>query len=304
MKIHSPPPQPPRRPPPAPLRPLAPDGPAPWGGWGFMTGGFAIWAGFILLRHLKVLGLNGALFSNLYDLHRYPGGITGGAWLLVWARHAWHLALAGALAAAALGYGLRALALLRLEFPVRGLRELLALAAGFSILGLGQLAGGLAGLWWWGWPAALTAVGCAFAWQRRASFRNLVPPPPGAAGLWPLAVVGGATALLIVAVALSPEVFYDSQVYHLADPFAWAKQHKITFLPWNFFSNFPFTFEMLFGAGLMFGHESVRSSRMRPSGSRRPAWRDARARGWAVPRARGPRRTRGVGPAGWPPSSA
>lgn len=50
---------------------------------------------------------------------------------------------------------------------------------------------------------------------------------------------------------LVPPIFFDSLVYHLAIPKLYILHHKIFYYPYNFFSNFPFTIEMLYTFGLL-----------------------------------------------------
>jgi hypothetical protein len=45
---------------------------------------------------------------------------------------------------------------------------------------------------------------------------------------------------------------YDSLCYHLADPKIYLAHHRIIYLPWESHSNFAFTMEMLYAAGLAF----------------------------------------------------
>ena len=228
------------------------------GGLGVLAGGLAVWGWFVLMWHLSTLGARDMKpldqLVRVYTLGRMP---SPGEFLAATGSHVWHLALTVFVAIGALGWGLAALRLLRLVFPVRGLREVLAGGAGFALVGLAMLGGGLAGLWWPGWPAVLAVSGWLMWWPHRGCWRALVPVSGGSIGgrvMQAFAVAGGA---FIVAVALVPEVFYDSLVYHIADPFNWAKVHKVTALPYNFFSNFPFSFEMLFAVGVLWGADAV-----------------------------------------------
>lgn len=50
---------------------------------------------------------------------------------------------------------------------------------------------------------------------------------------------------------LLPPVFFDTLVYHLAMPKLYILQHGIEYCPYNFYSNFPFTIEMLYTLGLL-----------------------------------------------------
>lgn len=55
--------------------------------------------------------------------------------------------------------------------------------------------------------------------------------------------------------ALSPEIFYDSLVYHLAVPNYYKLHHKIVDMPYIFYSDLPLMHGMLFTAGLLIKDE-------------------------------------------------
>lgn len=259
----------------------APAGPAPVVGWGAFAGALAAWGAFVLARHWKDLGFReplrilGSVFGPL-DRTWPPAGEV----LAAWGQHAWHLWLGLLLAAAAVGAGRRALQLLRWTAPVRGLATALQAGGGYALLGLAMLGAGLVGLWQVWLPIGLILGGlvclrragsgpdAAGVPEAPASDLPVPPvppkgvpvqPPPDPTPFWlrPIQAVAWGTGLLWILVALAPEVFYDSLVYHTADPFNWIKAHKVHHLPYNFFSNFPFTFEMLFGAGLLLGHDAM-----------------------------------------------
>jgi len=222
-----------------------------------MVGGaICAWAIIAFAYHAKTLAVNPRVIPQLYDFSQYPG-IGAARWFGAMAGNLWHLVAAGLFASAAVGYGLRALELLRIDYPSPALRPLLASAAGFALLGVAVLGFGLAGLWYWWLPVALMGGGFAALWPHRASLRSFVPPRAGSG--WGLAAkaLTFLVAGFVVVVALAPEEFYDSLVYHVADPSNWIKAHKVFFLKYNFFSNFPFTFEMLYGAGLMLGSDTI-----------------------------------------------
>jgi len=233
--------------------------PRPVGGWGLLTGGIVAIGILVLMSHARDLGITEPLrvLGSIYGFDQYREPFSAAVFLATIAIHLRNGALAVALAAAALAWGVRAVALVRVVYPDLVLRELLAFGAGFSVLGLVMLGGGLAGLWFWWWPAAWIAAGVVLAWSDRDRLRILVPSLPVSWGGRVVMVVTLFAAAFIVLVGLSPEVFYDSLVYHLADPFNWVKVHKVTHLPYNFFSNFSFTFEMLFAIGLLFGSDVV-----------------------------------------------
>ncbi|MBI5572938.1 MAG: glycosyltransferase family 39 protein [Elusimicrobia bacterium] len=72
-----------------------------------------------------------------------------------------------------------------------------------------------------------------------------------------------ATVILVVAMlinlsgALSPEIFYDSLVYHLGVPNFYKIHHKIANMPFVFLSNLPAVASMLFTTGLFIKDEIV-----------------------------------------------
>lgn len=71
-----------------------------------------------------------------------------------------------------------------------------------------------------------------------------------------LALVLLSVAILVnLAGALSPEIFYDSLVYHLAVPNYYKLHHKILNMPYVFYSNLPLVHGMLFTAGIMIKNE-------------------------------------------------
>jgi len=111
------------------------------------------------------------------------------------------------------------------------------------------------------WPVAVFLVLAAGlgVYQLRAA-----PPAPaerGAAALGPIDLAALAALLLALllnlAGALSPEIFYDALVYHLAVPNYWVIRHGFEPMPYNFYSNLPFTHGMLYAAGLLLKGSSL-----------------------------------------------
>ncbi|MFH0947665.1 MAG: glycosyltransferase family 39 protein [Elusimicrobiota bacterium] len=70
-------------------------------------------------------------------------------------------------------------------------------------------------------------------------------------------VVLGITVLINLTGALSPEIFYDSLVYHLGVTNFYKIHHKIVNMPFVFLSNLPAVASMLFTAGLLIKNEIV-----------------------------------------------
>lgn len=51
--------------------------------------------------------------------------------------------------------------------------------------------------------------------------------------------------------ALVPPIFFDALTYHLAVPFNYIQHHRIVPIPYNFYSNFPLTIEMIYGVAML-----------------------------------------------------
>lgn len=104
------------------------------------------------------------------------------------------------------------------------------------------------------WPvAALLTAGClaGIAGLRARPLAPLeVPPGSDPLDLAALLLLGLA-ALLNLAGTLSPEIFYDTLVYHLAVPNYYVINHGFEKMPYNFYSNLPFTHGMLYSAALL-----------------------------------------------------
>ena len=94
--------------------------------------------------------------------------------------------------------------------------------------------------------ASLAAVW--ILWRDRP--RGLIFRIPLSRAEWGL--VAGTTGLQFLALlyALTPEVQSDAVRYHLAAPQEWLKAGRLSYLPYNAFSNFPSNIEMLFLFGL------------------------------------------------------
>lgn len=132
-----------------------------------------------------------------------------------------------------LSYGMLALGLLGLLYPLAGLLWVLALAA----LGGRQHAAMArevqqrrpARMTGWGWVAAML-----FAFFGLTALFGVMSPP--------VVFIPGVNA-----------TEWDSLSYHLADPKMFLRLHRIESLPWQPHSNFAFTAEMWYTLGLMAG---------------------------------------------------
>jgi hypothetical protein len=105
------------------------------------------------------------------------------------------------------------------------------------------------------WPVAafmlLAAAAGVYGLRREAP----APLEGGPSSLKPADMAALAALLLALllnlAGALSPEIFYDALVYHLAVPNYYVINHGFEPIPYNFYSNLPFTHGMLYAAGLL-----------------------------------------------------
>lgn len=105
------------------------------------------------------------------------------------------------------------------------------------------------------WPV-LAFLAAAFAAGLYDLSARPVAPAEGAPGALRPADLGVLAVLLLalllnLAGALSPETFYDALVYHLAVPNYFVIKHGLAPMPYNFYSNLPFTHGMLYSAALL-----------------------------------------------------
>lgn len=166
---------------------------------------------------------------------------------------------AGFLAGAGL-LGFRLVRALGLEDSSPLMRLVLAEGAGLAVVSLGTGLLGFAGLLrrevlWAFYGAGVAAA--LWAGIRQGPWRETM-----AGGwrefreLWKGSGLGLFKAVLVVLVVFDlvmnfvPEIFYDSQFYHLALPHLYLLEHKIVELPYMNFSKFPQGMEMLFAWGL------------------------------------------------------
>jgi hypothetical protein len=102
----------------------------------------------------------------------------------------------------------------------------------------------------------LKVLGFVFLLWKQNRAPQPVPVSRGQGLSWPeWALIGALAALHLVAFfyAFTPAAQSDALRYHLAAPQEWLKAGGLVYLPWNAFSNFPSTVEMLFLYGLGLG---------------------------------------------------
>ncbi|MFM7056051.1 MAG: hypothetical protein ACKO2P_03920, partial [Planctomycetota bacterium] len=148
-------------------------------------------------------------------------------------------------------------------------RHVLILATGLGMLSLSVLLSGLAG---WIAPSALAAplaLSLPLAFLPRKSATAVAPsiqpplgtrpPPIKSAAAERRAVRWIRAAVLMVVVpfgiyllwgAMSPQTDFDVREYHLQGPKEWFQQGRISCLPHNVYTSFPFFSEMLCLAGM------------------------------------------------------
>jgi len=157
--------------------------------------------------------------------------------------------------------GLQIARLLRLPSTASRLeRGLIGYALGLGLLAYGMLLLGLAhGLYPVGVVLLLAALAVLGGREHARLFHalrmragqgvHLTPWQWGVAGV--LAVFAPASLSGVYSPPTSLE--WDSLAYHLADPKIYIQAHRIVYLPWESHSNFAFTAEMWYTAGLLLG---------------------------------------------------
>jgi len=135
------------------------------------------------------------------------------------------LAVAGALGMGAWGVGVLLLGAVRLLYP--------AVLVGILIL------------------ATVPAAPIVFQWIR--DFASNAPGRPRGVVEWTATVLAVLALALGLTYTLTPAIQSDGLRYHLAAPQVYLRDHRIVYLPFNAFSNFPFLIEMLFTLSLAVG---------------------------------------------------
>ncbi|MDA2932731.1 hypothetical protein MYX82_00145 [Acidobacteria bacterium AH-259-D05] len=175
----------------------------------------------------------------------------------------WRLVELALVLAAAAGAGtllLRLLSWKHRSSSIVGVRLLLTITLGlglisYSVLAIGLLGGLYAGVIW-GWLLLLALAGVLVG--RDLFWREvgvaLVSGRRAIGGLaWPcrlILLVIATLALLNLIGALSPPLNPDDLVYHFVGPQRYLQAHRIIFVPDKYYTNLPFTMEMLWTAAM------------------------------------------------------
>lgn len=210
---------------------------------------FAAWGVFVLNHYYSRYPLNLTHLPAMLSPAQYTAGLFSAL-----PGHLLSLLLAALFFFSC--YSLGRAALRAAGFSFRGALEEISFSCG---AGLGLLAAyvfllaAFKALYFWPVAAVLLLASGAGVYQLR---REALPTPEGgpsslkAADLAALAVLLLAM-LLNLAGALAPEIFYDALVYHLAVPNYYVIKGGFEPMPYNFYSNMPFTHGMLYAAGLL-----------------------------------------------------
>ncbi|HAT72216.1 MAG TPA: hypothetical protein DCS63_05310 [Elusimicrobia bacterium] len=224
-----------------------------WAAWG----AFGLWGFWVFKNYLARFtpDLN-SLFVMLSPEQYFSGNP-----LMALPGHAVSLGAGLAFLAATAGLGRFLLINLAKAGPFDTLEEAVFSAAlGLAVFAHAVLALAAAGFLYT-WPvAALLAVSAGLGVY---SLKSSPPAPQAMASFRPefpdfLAFTLLAAALAFgLAGALSPEIFYDSLVYHLAVPNLYALKHGFADMPYNLYSNLFLLHGMLYSAGLLLTDEML-----------------------------------------------
>ncbi len=173
------------------------------------------------------------------------------------------LAVAGVIVAGAWGLGHLALRLIGLRGSLdRFERTVFALGLGLSGLSLMTMICGVAGMlnrWGLGGAIVLLAVGEGWCRLReRRADSGSAKPQAGDRGPREISMVACATLVIVAPFvmamllgAMLPSTDFDVKEYHLQGPKEFFQQGRVTFLPHNVYTSFPFLTEMLSLLGMV-----------------------------------------------------
>ena len=223
-----------------------------WLVWGL----FAVWGLVIFTHYLPRFTPD---VSSLLDMIS-PRQYFSGAFIAAAADNALNLLVGLFFMLACAGAGRFLLAVFKA--PSMNLYEDVTFSAALGLLVMAQAVLGLAvaGLLYRSAVAFLLLISLGLgAWSLKTNPPTPSSGPaakPGLGDFMALLLLG--TALLLgLAGALSPEVFYDSLVFHLAVPNLYVIKHRLMDMPHNIFSNLFQLHLMLYTAGLLLKDEFV-----------------------------------------------
>jgi len=154
---------------------------------------------------------------------------------------------------------------LKIDFEFFLEETVFSVGLGFGILAYMTLFLGLLGLLYTPLFYGLLGVIFVFAIVEILTSRkqivksNLATSPGSQFGFeyLPIWILLGSFVLLNFIMSFTPELFYDSLVYHLGAPNYYVIKHKICEMPYNVGSYYPFNMEMLYTLGLLLKEEAL-----------------------------------------------
>ncbi|MDO8802853.1 MAG: phospholipid carrier-dependent glycosyltransferase [Elusimicrobiota bacterium] len=210
---------------------------------------FAAWGIFVLKNYYSRFAPDlGRLFSILSP-EQYTAGIFS-----VLPGHLFNILAAAVFLFCCFSAGRAALKAAGFRFAGALEETVFSCGAGFGLLAVYVFLLAAFGLLYF-WPVAVFMV-LALAAGTWSLLKEPLPPAGGGPVVFGPADFAALAVLLLamllnLAGTLSPEIFYDALVYHLAVPNYYAIRHGITPMPYNFYSNLPFSHGMLYSAALL-----------------------------------------------------
>ncbi len=240
------------------VAPAAPAEAPRFPGW-LAWSAFLLWGGFVLKTWLAKMPPD---LNSLFVILE-PGQYLGGALLKALPGHLASLLAGFFFVAACAGLGRFLLGAVLRPGPMTACEEAsFSAALGLGVFGHLVLALAAAGLLSKGPVNALQGASLLLGiyarrrWPIPGETSPGEPFRPGPADVLAMALLGAAL-LLNLAGALSPEIFYDSLVYHLAVPNFYAIKGGLADMANNLYSNLFLLHGMLYSAGLLLKDEMV-----------------------------------------------
>ena len=213
------------------------------------------WGFFVLKNYYSKYPLNFKYLSLMLSPQQYIAGLFG-----VLPGHFLNILLAAVFMFGCFSAGRAALKAAGFSFAGALEETMFSCGAGFGLLAAyGFLLALFNALYFWPIAAFLALACAAGVYSLRKDPLPALESGPGAFGPAELAALAVLllAMLLNLAGALSPEIFYDALVYHLAVPNYYVIKHGLSPMPYNFYSNLPFTHGMLYSAALLIKGEAL-----------------------------------------------